>query len=226
MSIDRISTTLVHKVRPPATSAQTKSPALILLHGRGTNEDDLLGLADFLDPRFFILSARAPYRFDEGLAGYTWFGLQDTGKPDPEQFSQAYRLLTQFIQDVKAGYPIDPDRLFLLGFSMGSIMSFAIALTQPNTVRGIVAHSGYIPENVSLQFAWSKLTSLSVFVAHGLQDPVIPIAKARRAQELLLQSGADLTYKEYPIPHTISEESLADLCQWLQKKLDVPGDMK
>jgi phospholipase/carboxylesterase len=226
MSLDRISTTLVHKVRPPVTSGPTKSPVLILLHGRGTNEDDLLGLADFLDPRFFIVSARAPYRFEEGHDSYTWFGLQEIGKPDVQQFSEAFSRLTQFIQDVKTGYPVDPARVFLLGFSMGSIMSFAVALTQPNTVRGIVAHSGYIPESVSLQFAWTKLSSLSFFVAHGLLDPVIPIQKARRTRELLSKTGADLTYKEYPIQHTISEESLADLSLWLQKKLDVPADMK
>jgi phospholipase/carboxylesterase len=226
MSIDRISTTLVHKVRPPVASSSTKPPAVILLHGRGTNEDDLLGLADYLDPRFFIISARAPYRFDEGMGGYTWFGLEEIGKPDPQQFSEAYHLLVQFIGDVKAGYPVDPARVFLLGFSMGSIMSFAVSLTQPNIVRGIVAHSGYIPESVSLQFTWTQLASLSLFVAHGIHDPVIPIQKARRAQELLSKTEADLTYKEYPIPHTISEESLADLSQWLQKKLDVPADMK
>jgi phospholipase/carboxylesterase len=226
MSIDRISTTLVHKVRPPATPELGKSPALILLHGRGTNEDDLLGLADFLDPRFFIVSARAPYRFEEGHDSYTWFGLQEIGKPDPQQFSEAHYRLTQFIEDVKTGYPVDPGRVFLLGFSMGSIMSFAVALTQPNFVRGIVAHSGYIPESASLQFAWTQLSSLSVFIAHGLYDPVIPIQKARRTQELLSKTGADLTYREYPIQHTISEESLADLSQWLQKKLDVPADMK
>ena len=226
MSIDRISTTLVHKVRPPVTPGPAKSPALILLHGRGTNEDDLLGLADFLDPRFFIVSARAPYRFEEGRDSYTWFGLQESGKPDAQQFSEAYRHLTQFIHDVKTGYPVDPTRVFLLGFSMGSIMSFAVALTQPNAVRGIVAHSGYIPESVPLQFAWTQLSSLSMFVAHGLYDPVIPIEKARRTRDLLSKTSADLTYEEYPIQHTISEESLADLSQWLQKKLDVPADIK
>jgi phospholipase/carboxylesterase len=226
MSIDRISTTLVHKVRPPAASVSTKSPAVILLHGRGTNEDDLLGLADYLDPRLFIISARAPFRFDEGGNSYTWFGLQEIGKPDPQQFSDAYGFLLRFIEDVKAGYPVDPTNVFLLGFSMGSIMSFAVGLTRPGTVRGIVAHSGYIPETVSLQFAWRELAALSLFVAHGIHDPVIPIEKARRAHELLSKTSADLTYREYPIPHTISEESLADLSRWLQKKLDVPADMK
>jgi phospholipase/carboxylesterase len=226
MNVDRISTTLVHKVRPPAASGITKSPAVILLHGRGTNEDDLLTLADYLDPRFFFVSARAPYRFDDQAGSYTWFGLQEIGRPDPQQFAEAYGFLSQFVEDVKKGYPIDPQNVYLLGFSMGSIMSFALALTQPRAVRGIVAHSGYIPETVSLQFAWRELAPLSVFIAHGIHDPVIPIDKARRAQELISQTAAVLTYREYPIPHTISEESLADLSQWLQKRLDVPADMK
>jgi phospholipase/carboxylesterase len=226
MSIDRISTTLVHKVRPPATSASTKSPVIILLHGRGTNEDDLLGLAEYLDPRFFVVSARAPYRFSEDGGSYTWFGLQEVGKPDQQQFNEAYGFLLRFIEDVKTGYPVDPTNVYLLGFSMGSIMSFAVGLTKPAAVRGIVAHSGYIPETVSLQFAWRDLASLSFFIAHGVHDPVIPIEKARRAHELLSKTNVDLTYKEYPIPHTISEASLADLSQWLQKRLDVPADMK
>jgi phospholipase/carboxylesterase len=199
---------------------------IILLHGRGTNEDDLLGLTDYLDPRFFVVSARAPYAFDDGGGSYTWFGLQEVGKPDPEQFNEAFGFLLRFIEDVKAGYPVDPTNVFLFGFSMGSIMSFAVGLTRPSAVRGIVAHSGYIPETVSLQIAWRDLASLSFFVAHGVHDPVIPIEKARRTHELLLKTHADLTYKEYPIPHTISEESLADLSRWLQKKLDVPADIK
>jgi phospholipase/carboxylesterase len=226
MSVDRISTTLVHKVRPPAASGASKPPVIILLHGRGTNEDDLLGIADLLDPRFFIVSARAPYKFDEGAGSYTWFGLQEIGRPDPLQFNESYGFLAQFIRDVKSGYPVDPSNLFLFGFSMGSIMSYAVALTQPSSVRGIIAHSGYIPETVALQFAWRELARLSLFVAHGVHDPVIPIDKARRAKELLSQTAADVTYREYPIPHTISEDSLADLSAWLQKKLDVPADSR
>ena len=225
-NVDRISTTLAHKVRPPATMAVAKSPAVILLHGRGTNEDDLLGLADELDPRLFIVSARAPFRFEEGFGGYTWFGLQEIGKPDVQQFADAYDRLAQFIADVKTGYPVDPSRVFLFGFSMGTIMSYAVALTRPEMVRGIIAHSGYIPESFLSQIALDRLKSLSVFVAHGLHDPVIPIEKARRARELLSNTDVDLTYKEYPIAHTISEESLSDCSLWLQKRLDVPADMK
>jgi len=221
-----ISTTLIHKIRPPLKSGPEKPPALVLLHGRGTNEDDLLGLIDYLDPRFFIISARAPFRFEEGFGGYTWYDLRDVGSPNLQQFDESYGKLIQFLADMKTGYAIDADRLFLLGFSMGSVMSFAAALTVPGLVRGIVAHSGYIPENSSLSFAWTKLQGLSAFVAHGVHDPVIPIEHGRRAHELLKHTSADVSYKEYPIPHTISEQSLSDLSDWLQKKLAVPADMK
>ena len=223
---DTLSTTLVHAVRPASAPEGAKPPALILLHGRGTNENDLLELADYLDPRFFIISVRAPYPF-EGVGGaFTWFDLQGIGRPDVGQFMESYRRLVQFIADVKQKYPVDPDRIFLLGFSMGSMMALSVALSKPQLVRGVVAHSGYIPESIPLKFVWDQLRGLSLFVAHGIDDPVLPIAMGRRAHELLSTTEADLTYREYPIPHTISEESIADIGTWFQKVLDVPRDMK
>lgn len=221
-----ISTTLIHKIRPPAATGAENPPALVLIHGRGANEDDLLGLADYLDPRFFVISVRAPYRFQEGYDGYTWYGIRDIGTPDRQEFDSSYKAVMQFLEDIKGGYPIDPQRIFLLGFSMGSVMALAAALTVPGAVRGIVAHSGYVPENTSLRFAWERLNGLSIFLAHGTQDPIVGIEFGRRANELLSKTSADFTYREYPIPHTISEESLADLSDWLQKKLAVPADMK
>ncbi len=221
-----ISSTLVHKVRQPVTTPGQKHPALILLHGRGTNEDDLLGLVDYLDPRLFIISARAPFRFESGSGAYTWYKVKDIGTPHPQQFEESYNRLVGFVDDVKRGYAVDSRRVFLLGFSMGSIMSFALSLTRPEMFRGVIAHSGYIPENTTLSFAWDRLQQLSLFVAHGVDDPIIPIDLARRSHDLLLKTAADLMYKKYPIPHTISEESLSDLSVWLQKKLDVPPDIK
>ena len=226
MTSTLISSTLVHKIRPPAGLAGVKHPALILLHGRGTNEDDLLGLADSLDPRFFIISVRAPFKFDQTFGGYTWYDMHDIGTPYPQQFEESYNRVLQFVLDVKRQYPVDVTRVFLLGFSMGSIMSFALSLTKPELVRGIVAHSGYIHENTSLKFAWDRLQHVSFFVAHGVDDSVIPVHFARRAHELLSKTQADVTYTEYPIPHSISEQSLGDLSVWLQKKLAAPGDME
>jgi phospholipase/carboxylesterase len=226
MNINPISTVLIHKIRPPANAGPEKPPALVLLHGRGSNEDDLLGLVDFLDPRFFILSVRAPYPFRDGFGGFTWYDVRDIATPDQQQFDASYKMLIQFLDDIKRGYPLDVHRVFLLGFSMGSVMALAAGLTVPGVVRGIVAHSGYIPENTSLRFTLENLEGLSIFLAHGVHDPVVAIDFARRANELLSKSSADVTYKEYPIPHTISEESLTDLSLWLQKKLAVPADMK
>jgi phospholipase/carboxylesterase len=224
MALETIKTTLLHKVLPSSAPQGKQQPALILLHGRGTNEDDLLGLAEYLDPRFFVVSARAPFRFQYG--GFAWYQILEVGTPDAQQFDESYQRLSQFVQDVRAKYPVDPSKVFLLGFSMGSIMSLALSLTKPEMFRGVVAHSGYIPENTSLQFRWDELAGLGLFVAHGTEDPVIPIEFGRRAHALLSKSQADFTYREYPIGHTISEESLSDFSAWLRKKLDVPGDMR
>jgi len=221
-----ISSTLVHKIRQPGGATARDNPVLILLHGRGTNENDLLELVDYLDPRFFIVSVRAPFKFEQGMGGYTWYDIQDVGIPNPKQFEESYNRLARFIDDVNQHYPVDPRRVFMLGFSMGSIMSLALSLTKPEKIRGVVAHSGYIPENTSLQFAWDRLEHLSLFIAHGVNDPVIPVHLGRRAHDLLSKTRADLTYKEYPIPHSMSEQSVSDLADWLQKKLAVPADMK
>lgn len=221
-----ISSTLVHKIRQPGGANARNHPALLLLHGRGTDEDDLLELADDLDPRFFIVSVRAPFKFEQGSGGYTWYDVQDVGIPHPRQFEESYNRLAQFVLDVNQNYPVDPRRIFMLGFSMGSIMSLGLSLTKPELIRGVVAHSGYIPENNSLPFAWDRLQDLSLFIAHGVNDSVIPVHFGRRAHDLLSITQADLTYKEYPIPHTMSEQSMSDLADWLQKKLAVPEDMK
>lgn len=219
MNIELIKSSLLHKVAPLNGIQAEAYPTLILLHGRGTSEDDLLGLLPFLDERFFVISARAPFEFPFG--GYTWYEILEAGSPDPRQFAESYDRLSAFIDGVKKGYPVDADRLFLLGFSMGSVMSLALALTKPNVVKGVVAHSGYIPENTPLKFDWNHLSATSFFVAHGTLDPIIPVDFGRRAKTLLSAAHADLTYHEYSIGHQISEESLNDLSLWLQTKLDV-----
>lgn len=217
MSLQLIKSTLLHKVVPMSTAKSGVTPALVLLHGRGANEDDLLGLARYLDPRLLIISVRAPFDFSFG--GYTWYDLQEVGAPELHQFNESYQRLSQFIEDVKQHYPVDPERLFLLGFSMGSVMSLALSLTKPEAVKGVIAHSGYVPENTPLKFQWNKLAGLTFFVAHGIHDPVIGVDFGRRAQHLLSTTEADLTYREYSIGHQISEESLSDFSAWLQKKL-------
>lgn len=217
-----IESSLFHKIASSDTTRTGPHPALVLLHGRGADENDLLGLVPHLDPRFLFVSVRAPFRFSWG--GFTWYEIEEVGSPRQDQFTESYERLVQFIADVKKNYPVDPHRMFLLGFSMGTVMSFAFTLTKPSEIRGVVAHSGYIPETTSLEFRWAELGDTSFFVAHGTSDPVIPVNFGRRAKELLSKTKADLTYREYPMGHQVSEESLRDLSVWLQDKLD--GSLK
>lgn len=215
-----IETSLYHQISPIDGSTKDLRPALILLHGRGSNEEDLFGLVPDLDPRFLFVAARAPFYFPYG--GFTWYDLQEIGIPDATQFGESYERLTQFLDDIQQHYPIDPRQTFLLGFSMGTVMSYSLALTKPERIKGVIAHSGYVPENTSLQFQWEELRNTSFFVAHGTNDPVIPIQFGRRAKELLSRTEAPLDYREYPIQHQISEASLHDLTSWLSKHLEQP----
>jgi phospholipase/carboxylesterase len=191
----------------------------MLLHGRGADEEDLLGLADVLDDRLLLLSPRAPYPFGYG-GGFTWYDVGEVGEPEPEMFRQSYDRLSIFVSDALARYPIDPAKLFLFGFSMGTVMSFALSLTQPSLFRGVVANSGYVPERTDLRFRWKELERTDFLIIHGTQDPVIPVAFGRRSDELFRTSNAPYQYREYPMAHQISEESLGDINAWLRTRLD------
>jgi phospholipase/carboxylesterase len=213
-----IATSLFHRVLEPENSTAAVHPTLIMLHGRGADEEDLLGLSSFLDNRLLIISARAPFGFPYG--GYTWYDIGQVGVPLPGMFDESYAKLNTFVDDVLRGYPIDPSRLYLFGFSMGAVMSYALSLTRPELFRGVSANSGYVPEGTSLRFRWQDLAGRQFLIAHGEGDQVIPVQMARRAKELFAQSNATVDYREYPMDHQISDESLNDVAEWLKRSLD------
>ena len=146
--MNTIQTSLYHIIQEPSKSSAEKHPTLIMLHGRGSDEQDLFGLADYFDERLLVISARAPYPFQYG-GGFTWYDLMEVGKPDLTMFAESCHKLNQFFDDVKKGYPVNPSKIFLFGFSMGTMMSYSLALTRPKEISGIVANSGYIPEGTS-----------------------------------------------------------------------------
>jgi phospholipase/carboxylesterase len=106
---------------------------------------------------------------------------------------------------------------------MGTVMSFALALTHPDRFRGVAANSGYIPEGTHLTFHWQDLSGLHVFITHGQQDPVIPVDFARRARQLFSHSNAQVTYREYQAAHHLSDESLTDIAAWMNKLIELPS---
>ena len=210
--------TLVHKVLQPQRRTSGKYPTLVLLHGRGTNEDDLLGLAEYLDERLLIVSARAPFPFQPD-SGFTWYEVMEVGRPEPKMFAESYQRLMQFLEDIKKSYTVDAEKIVLCGFSMGSVMAYSVALTNPSSVLGVIANSGYIPEGAGIPFLWDQIKGKPFFVAHGRYDPVIPVAFGQRAKELLERAEGSVTYREYDMGHQISEESLNDMMQWLTSKI-------
>jgi phospholipase/carboxylesterase len=220
MTIKPIESSLFHVAAAPRKSTASVHPTLILLHGRGADEQDLLGLASYLDERFLVLSVRAPYPFEYG-GGFTWYDIDEIGTPEPARFNSSYDKLFAFVNDAITHYPIDKKQLYLLGFSMGTVMAYALALTQPSLFRGIVANSGYIAEGTRLVYQWNQLSNTEFFVTHGTQDPVIPVQVARKTKQLLETAHARFDYKEYPMGHQISEASLQDISLWLVQRLDI-----
>jgi len=216
-----VGTTLFHRLLLPERSSSAQHPTVIMLHGRGADEEDLFGLAPMLDEQLMVISVRAPFPFDYG-GGFTWYEIDQANTPEPKMFLSSYELLTQFVRDVLAHYPVDPNNLFLLGFSMGTMMAFSLALTEPGLFRGVIANSGYVPEKSGLNFKWNQLSGVHFFIAHGMFDPVIPIAFGKRTRDLFSASNASWTYKEYPMAHEISQESLSDASVWLKRIID-PG---
>ncbi|HEX8229663.1 MAG TPA: alpha/beta fold hydrolase [Chloroflexia bacterium] len=213
---------LTHLVRVSREeSGERGSPGLLLLHGRGADEADLMGLEAALDPRLTVISTRAPFRLGYGFA---WYGMAQVGSPEDETLRASLRELQEFIERMVPAYKLDPAVLFVMGFSQGAVMSAAVALTVPERVRGVVMHSGYVPVDSGLDFKVEQAKGKPFFVAHGMYDEVIPVRFGRHANEYLSGIGAEVTYQEYPIGHSISEESLDDLGEWLVRAIDDGSD--
>lgn len=215
-----IDTSLAHRILIP--SGEGPHAGLILLHGRGADENDLLGLSEYFSDNLFVMSVRAPFPFPYG-GGYTWYDVGQVGTPEPGMFKTSFEKLIQFVDDAVKHYPVDARNLFLLGFSMGTVMSFALALTHPSRFRGVSANSGYIPEGTHLTFQWHDLSGLHVLITHGQQDPVIPVDFARRARQLFSHSNAHVTYREYQAAHHLSDESLSDIAAWMNDLIEQPS---
>jgi phospholipase/carboxylesterase len=215
---------LVHHVLEPREKPQTgrRAPLLVLLHGIGSNEDDLYSLAPYLDGRLMVVSARAPVVM--GAASFGWFNIEFTPQgmvADVEQADESRRLILKFIDELIETYNADPACVFLMGFSQGAMMSLSAALTRPDKVAAVAAMSGRLPAQALAHLsAPDGLRGMPIFVAHGTYDPVLPIENGRECREKLGALPVELTYREYPMGHEVSMESLRDVAAWLSSTLD------
>ena len=211
---------LYHVVHKSPDAPSEGAPLLLLLHGYGANEEDLLSLAPHLDTRLICASARAPYALDFG--GFAWFNIEIAAEGIRFAFAEAEEPLAQVLSLVDAlRREHRPDRVFIAGFSQGASMALAAALKRPRDFAGVIALSGLCcPEMLPQDTA--SVQGLKIFMSHGRFDPVIPIAQARTSRDLLAPLGLDLLYKEYDMPHAIAQPCLEDLDAWLRARLDTP----
>lgn len=206
--------TLTHLDRPAAGVADG---LLILHHGRGADEHDLLGLADVLDPerRLHIVTPRGPLTLP-GWPGFHWYAVPRVGYPDPATFHEAYRRLAAFHDETWQRLGLGPEQTVLGGFSMGAVMSYSLGLAGGRpVVAGILAFSGFIPTVEGWQADLTSRRELPVFITHGRQDPVIDVEFGRRADQRLEEAGLPVTYLESDVGHQVDPASIPAASQWL-----------
>ncbi|AZD85196.1 alpha/beta hydrolase [Pseudomonas chlororaphis] len=192
-------------------------PLVIFLHGYGSNEEDLFGLKDGLPADYTYLSVRAPQTVEEG--SYQWFHKQGEGAYDgvTAELADGAKLIDEFVRQAVAKYHTRADRVFLVGFSQGAIMSYELGLRHPQAVRGIAALSGKILPVLRSQLKSGEgLEQLAIFIAHGTADMRLPYSDGSEADSLLRGLGLAPQFHAYPgIGHTISDSELQDLNRWL-----------
>jgi phospholipase/carboxylesterase len=202
---------LAERIRPANGDPEG---ALVLLHGRGTDEHDLFPLLDMLDPQRRLLgaTARGPLSLPPG--GAHWYVVRRIGYPDHDTFHATYGQLTGWLDDLLARHDLAADRTVLGGFSQGAVMSYALGLGAGRPLpAGIMALSGFLPTVEG--FELGDAAGLPVAIGHGTHDPVIPVEFGRDARDRLTAAGAEVTYRESPMPHTIDPAFLGELSGWV-----------
>lgn len=202
------------------TRAAAGEPAglLVLHHGRGADENDLLALAEALDPRrrLHVVCPRGPLAQPGG--GYCWYEVPAPGRPDPDTFRRSYEQLAELHDELWRHTGIPSERTVLGGFSMGSVMSYALGLGQDRPpVAGILAFSGFLP-----RFAgWEPRPQgrPNVFISHGERDQVIDVSHGREAARRLQQAGLQVSYHESPAAHHIDPRVIGEAAAWLAAEL-------
>jgi phospholipase/carboxylesterase len=193
--------------------------ALVLLHGRGADELDLFPLLDFLDPdrRLVAATPRAPLALPPG--GWHWYAFRAVGYPDPATFHEVYPSAAAWLDGFLAEHEIGNDRLVLGGFSQGAVMTYAIGLgAGRRRPRALIALSGFVPQVDGLELDLSDPPPIAI--GHGMFDDVIGVEFGRAARKLLTDAGAEVTYHESPVPHTIDPAFARELPAWIAAQLD------
>ncbi|MEC3907693.1 alpha/beta hydrolase-fold protein [Tamlana sp. 2201CG12-4] len=198
------------------------APLLIMMHGYGSDENDLFSFASELPETLFIISVKAPYPMQP--YGNAWYAINfdaERGKwNDNAQAIQSRDLISTFIDEVVATYPVNKDNVSLLGFSQGSILSYAVALTYPEKVKNVVALSGYIVRDIFPDDIVHKdYSNLDFYCSHGSVDQVIPVGWARQTPDFLNNLNVKNQYTEFPVGHGVAPQNFYEFKNWLTERI-------
>lgn len=211
---------LLHTAHVPAGDGPF--PTIVTLHGWGASAHDLLGLAPILcGGEAIVLCPQGPVEVPvgPGMTGYGWFPLEPGKPPDPDELRKGAAALRAFFAAARETYPIDPERVFVLGFSQGGAMAYEWGLSAPEATAGLVALSTWLPG--PLADAIEKRpehAELPVLVLHGTQDSMVAVDMARASRERLRELGVQLMYRELEMGHEISREALQLIVRWLGER--------
>ena len=221
---------LAHDVRPAqpgANEAGARPPLLLLLHGVGANERQMTAIAPAFDPRFMVVSARSPIALGRGPSGqeaFAWFHVTfaaDGPSIDRDEAEAGWAHVARFADEAVEAYGADPARVFVAGFSQGGIMALAALLTAPERFAGAAVMSGrLLPEVIPHAADADALRGKPVLLVHGTDDQKLGIQLARWAREQLAEFPLAVDYRELPMGHGITEESLAVVSSWVSGLLD------
>ena len=212
---------LKHVIRESSIRSD-KAPLLIMLHGYGSDENDLFSFSSELPEELFIISLKAPYSLEP--FGHAWYAINFDSEQNKwsntEQAIKSRDLVTKFIDEAIEHYPVKKDNVTLLGFSQGTVLSYAIALMYPEKVKNIIALSGYIDQDLLPDQAdVNRYKHLDFYCSHGSEDQVIPVDWARRAQPFLNSLNIKNRYSEFPVGHGVAPQNFYELKEWLKNRL-------
>lgn len=212
---------LYHIVRESSINSE-KAPLVILLHGYGSDENDLFSFSSELPEELFIISVRAPYPLDP--FGNAWYAINfdsDQNKwSNNEQAAESRELISNFIDEAIENYPVQSNSVTLLGFSQGTILAYAVALNYPEKVKNVIALSGYINSDILPDQAdIFSYKHLDFYCSHGTEDQVIPVEWGRKAQPFLNSLNISNKYSEFPVGHGVSPQNFFELREWLKKRM-------
>ncbi|MEI4768195.1 dienelactone hydrolase family protein [Psychrobacillus sp. FJAT-51614] len=207
--------TYIHSA-PQDLEDNKKYPALFLMHGMGSNENDLVGLVSSFNEKCHIFSIRGPI---SQPPGYAFFTIEGLGKPHRAVFDQVVGDLQSLIEELSNNYSIDTNQLFLLGFSQGAILTQSLALVMGDKIKGIIALSGYIPAFVKEEYEHQSVNNLNAFISHGEFDNMLPYEWGTASRDYFVEKGAKVTFKSYPVAHGVAPGNQRDLVTFLDEQI-------